>query len=177
MFPIIETERLRLREITCEDAANLFRCFSNDHVTQYYGLEPFSTVEQAESLIEIFSTNYKEKRGIRWGIERKDAIGLIGTIGFNAWSPKHKRAEIGYEIHPDYWRKGYTKEAITEVLSFGFNEMELNRIGAIVFIENEASNQLLTTVGFHKEGVLKEYMYQQGKAYDTYVYAMLKTKQ
>lgn len=48
-------------------------------------------------------------------------------------------------------------------MSFGFEKMELNRIGAIVFIENVASNQLLAHLGFHKEGVLKEYMYQQGK--------------
>jgi ribosomal-protein-alanine N-acetyltransferase len=174
MFPIIETDRLILREITYEDASDLLRCFSNNHVTQYYGIDTFTTIEQAEKLIESFSKSFKEKRGIRWGIERKEAKGVIGTIGFNAWSPNHKRAEVGYEIHPDYWRKGYTKEAITEILSYGFDKMELNRIGAIVFIENVASNHLLTTMGFHNEGILKEYMYQQGKPHDTYVYAIFK---
>jgi len=174
MFPIIETDRLLLREITSEDAGDVFRCFSNDHVTQHYGLASFTTVAQAQKLVASFSKNFQEKRGIRWGIERKGAKGLIGTIGFNAWSPLHKRAEIGYELHPDYWRKGYAKEAITEVLSFGFNNLALHRIGAIVFIDNEASNQLLMKLGFHKEGILKDYMFQQGKAHDTYVYAMLK---
>lgn len=174
MFPIIETDRLLLREITSEDAGDVFRCFSNDHVTQHYGLASFTTVAQAQKLVASFSKNLQEKRGIRWGIERKEAKGLIGTIGFNAWSPLHKRAEIGYELHPDYWRKGYAKEAITEVLSFGFNNLALHRIGAIVFIDNEASNQLLMKLGFHKEGILKDYMYQQGKAHDTYVYAMFK---
>ena len=154
MFPNIETDRLRLREITYEDAADLFRCFSNHHVTQHYGIDTFTTIEQAEKLIASFSKSFKEKRGIRWGIERKEAKGLIGTIGFNAWSPNHKRAEVGYELHPDYWRKGYTKEAINEILSYGFDEMKLNRIGAIVFVENVASNQLLTTMGFHNEGIL-----------------------
>ncbi|TKI70648.1 GNAT family N-acetyltransferase [Lysinibacillus mangiferihumi] len=176
MFPIVETERLILREIIDEDATDLFRCFSNHLVTQYYGLEPFATIEEAEKLIETFSENYKEKRGIRWGIERKEVKGIIGTIGFNAWSPKHKRAEIGYELHPDFWRKGYTKEAVAEIVAFGFEKMELNRIGAIVFIENVASNQLLTHLGFRKEGVLKEYMYQQGKAHDTNVYAIFNDK-
>lgn len=117
MFPIVETERLILREIIDEDATDLFRCFSNHLVTQYYGLELFVTIEEAEKLIETFSKNYKEKRGVRWGIERKEVKGIIGTIGFNAWSPKHKRAEIGYELHPDFWRKGYTKEAVAEIVS------------------------------------------------------------
>lgn len=101
---------------------------------------------------------------------------MIGTVGFNAWSPKHKRAEIGYELHPEYWRKGYATEAVSEVISYGFKELDLTRIGAIVFIENKASNELLTKLGFQKEGVLRNYMYQNGVPYDTYVYSLLRTE-
>ena len=174
MFPLLETDRLILRELTKEDAKGIFACFSNDKVTRYYGQESLERIEQAESLVDFFSKNYHEKRGIRWGIERKDSKGIIGTIGFNAWSPKHKRAEIGYELHPEHWRKGYTLEAATKVLSYGFEDMCLTRIGAIVFIENDASNHLLTKLGFQKEGILKQYMYQNGIAHDTYVYSLLK---
>lgn len=52
--------------------------------------------------------------------------------------------------------------------------MDLTRIGAVVFIDNDASNKLLTKIGFQKEGVLKKYMYQNGVANDTYVYSLLK---
>lgn len=107
---------------------------------------------------------------MRWGIEVKGEKGLIGSIGFNAWSPKHKRAEIGYEIHSDYWIKGYMSEAIDKILSFGSQNLGLTRIGAVVFIENDASNILLSKMGFEREGILKNYMYQSGKAYDTFVY-------
>lgn len=174
MFPLLETERLCLREIRKDDAEAVFACFSNELVTQFYGQETFSKIEQAQSLIDFFANSYKERRGIRWGIEVKGCPGIIGTIGFNAWSPKHKRAEIGYEIHPNHWRKGYTLEALYKVIQYGFNEMDLSRIGAVVFINNEASNQLLIKVGFQKEGILREYMYQNGKVYDTYMYSILK---
>lgn len=174
MFPVLETKRLTLREITKDDLEGIFACFSNDNVTRYYGQETFQSIEEAEKFVEFFSKNYHEKRGIRWGIERKDIKGIIGTIGFNAWSPKHKRAEIGYEISPDHWRKGYTSEALYKVLSYGFEVMDLTRIGAVVFLENEASNNLLTKIGFQKEGVLKDYMYQNDIAYDTYIYSLLK---
>jgi [ribosomal protein S5]-alanine N-acetyltransferase len=174
MFPLLETERLILREITKEDTKGIFACFSNDDVTRYYGQETLQNIEQAEKFVEFFSKSYTEKRGIRWGIERKEIKGIIGTIGFNVWSPKHKRAEIGYEIHPEHWRKGYTLEAISKTLSYGFDVLGLTRIGAVVFIENEASNKLLTKIGFQKEGILRAYMYQNGKAYDTYVYSILK---
>ncbi|MDV2685646.1 GNAT family protein [Alkalihalophilus lindianensis] len=174
MFPVLETERLTLREIKEEDAPTIFDCFSIDEVIRFYGQEPLRDIAQAKQLVEFFATNYKEKRGIRWGIELKGTHSLIGTVGFNGWIPKHKRAEIGYEIHPKYWRKGYTTEAVLKVLSYGFEVMELTRIGAVVFLENGASNKLLTKVGFQKEGILRDYMYQNDKAHDTYVYSLLR---
>lgn len=174
MFPTLETERLRLREISKDDVKSIFAIFSNESVTRYYGQETLHRVEQAEAFVDFFANSYKEKRGIRWGIERKEIPGIIGTVGFNAWSPKHKRAEIGYEIHPEHWRKGYTLEAVSKVIQYGFNGLELTRIGAVVFLENEASNTLLTKVGFEKEGVLRNYMYQNGEPHDTYVYSILK---
>lgn len=174
MFPTLETERLILREISKNDAEGIFTCFSNENVTRYYGQETLDHIEQAEAFVDFFANSYKEKRGIRWGIEIKGNQGIIGTIGFNVWSPKHKRAEIGYEIHPEHWRKCYTFEAVSKVIQYGFDEFGLTRIGAVVFIDNEASIKLLTKAGFQKEGVLKDYMYQNGEAYDTYVYSILK---
>ena len=174
MFPVLETESLILREITKDDTDAIFACFSNEEVTRFYGLERMERVEQAEEMIDFFIKSYNEKRGVRWGMERKGTKGIIGTVGFNSWLPNHRRAEIGYEIHPEHWRKGYTAEAVSKVLSYGFIEMELTRIGAIVFLGNEASNKLLMKLGFQKEGILRNYMYQNGKAYDTNVYALLK---
>lgn len=174
MIPTLETKRLLLREITKDDADSIFSCFSNEDVTRYYGQETLNNIEQAEAFVEFFANSYKEKRGVRWGIELKGYQGIIGTMGFNAWSPKHKRAEIGYEIHPEHWRKGYTFEAISEVIQYGFNELDLTRIGAVVFMENEASIKLLTKAGFEKEGILRGFMYQNGEAYDTYVYSIIK---
>ncbi|QQZ09894.1 GNAT family N-acetyltransferase [Heyndrickxia vini] len=174
MFPVLETERLLLREIINVDAGDIFSCFSNEQVTRYYGQESFVKVDQAEQLIQLFAKNYKEKRGLRWGMERKGTKGLIGTIGLNAWSPTHKRAEIGYELHPDFWRKGYAKEAIAEIVTYGLEELGLMRIGAVVFLENTASNELLLKMGFQHEGVLKNYIHQNGQSYDTNVYGLCK---
>ena len=174
MFPELQTDRLLLREITQHDREDVFNCFSNEDVTKHYGLETFTVIAQAEALIDFFFKSFRENKGMRWGIERKGTPGLIGTVGFNALSPKHRRAEIGYEIHPDYWRRGYTSEAVTAVLRYGFDDLELNRIGAVVFTENNASNQLLTKLGFEREGALRDYIYQNGIAHDTYVYSLLK---
>lgn len=81
MFPALETERLYLREITEDDAEDIFACFSNDNVTRFYGQETLNNIAQAKQFVDFFSKSYKDKRGLRWGIERKGAKGLIGTIG------------------------------------------------------------------------------------------------
>jgi len=59
-------------------------------------------------------------------------------------------------------------------MEYGLNEMALTRIGAVVFIENIPSNELLKKLGFQHEGVLKQYMYQNGVAHDVNIYAKVK---
>ncbi|KLV27958.1 N-acetyltransferase [Niallia circulans] len=174
MFPILETERLLLREIEKEDAGDLFAYFSNKEVMQYYGQEAFTSIEQVEALIGHFSNNFENQRGIRWGMQLKGTTRLIGTLGLNNLVLSHKRAEIGYEIHPEYGRSGYTAEAVQKVVSYALEELHLNRVGAMIYLENEASNKLIQKLGFQHEGVLRKYYEQNGKAFDINVYSILK---
>jgi len=68
MFPTLETERLRLREIVNKDAQGIFNCFSNNDVTRYYGQDPITTKVQAEQFVEHFAKNYKEKKELDGGL-------------------------------------------------------------------------------------------------------------
>jgi [ribosomal protein S5]-alanine N-acetyltransferase len=175
-FPTLETERLQLVEITQKYAQSLFEIFSLDEVTKYYGSETFTRIEEANKLIEMFQKNYYEKRAYRWGIILKENNQLIGTTGLNGLQLKNKKAEIGYELHPSFWRKGYATEAIREVLRYSFGELELNRIGAVVYIENKASFNLLTGLGFSKEGELRDYFFQNNKYHTTHILSLLKSE-
>jgi ribosomal-protein-alanine N-acetyltransferase len=56
---------------------------------------------------------------------------IIGTIGVDAWVPKQRRAEID----PEFWKNGYAAEAVSKIISFGFDTLDLIRIGVIVFPE------------------------------------------
>ncbi len=70
MFPILETDRLILRQITDQDAEAIFACFSNDEVTRYYGLENMESIEQAISMIQTFAASIK--KNAVYGGELKD---------------------------------------------------------------------------------------------------------
>jgi [ribosomal protein S5]-alanine N-acetyltransferase len=95
-------------------------------------------------------------------------------VGLNGLQLKNKRAEIEYELHPDYWRMGLSSEAIKEVIRFSFTQLDLYRIGAVVYPENEASINLLLNLSFTKEGLLRGYINQNEQFHDTYVLSLLK---
>ncbi len=64
-------------------------------------------------------------------------------------------------------------EALRAVITSGFERMRLNRIDALVYIENDRSTQLLRRLGFKQEGVLRDFFYLDGKFYDHYLFALL----
>ncbi|CRK80438.1 GNAT family N-acetyltransferase [Neobacillus massiliamazoniensis] len=173
-FPSLITNRLKLVEINHNHVDSLYEILSLEEVTRYYGTDRFTYLGEASRLIDMFHKNFYEKRGIRWGIILKENQKFIGTIGLNALQMNNKRAEIGYELHPAYWRKGYISEAIKEVLRFSFEIIDLNRIGAVVYPENEPSLKLLMKIGFEKEGLLRGYIQQNNQFHDTYVLSLLK---
>lgn len=174
MFPKLETHRLLLREIVEDDAGEILKCFSDGDVLRYYGQKPLESIDQVKQIIKNFSRGYEEKQLIKWGIQLKGKEKLIGTIGFQEWSSQHKKANVSYALFPDYWNKGYATEAVHEAISYGFNELHLKRIGAVVFTQNSGSITLLSKVGFKKEGTLREYMYQNDIPFDTYIYSLLR---
>lgn len=173
-FPTLDTERLRLVEVEMEHASALFENFSNPKVLEYYGSELMTEITQAEKIISHFKSAFETKRGIRWAIILKEHNRFVGTIGLNSLSLGMKKAEVGYEIHPDFWRTGITSEALKSVLTYSFDELNLNRIGAITFLENIASIGLLQKHGFQKEGVLRSYLFQNGQSFDGQLFSILR---
>ena len=174
-FPVLQTDRLHLVHIEMEHAPGLFDNFSNPKVVAYYGMDPMTDLKQAENLVRQFDNSFDGGRGIRWGIISKENGRFIGTIGLNSLSKGMKRAEIGFEIHPDFWRTGITSEALKEVLHYSFEELSLRRMGAVTFLDNVASITLLKKHGFMEEGILRSYLFQDGKSHDTRMFSLLKS--
>ncbi|WP_456287964.1 GNAT family N-acetyltransferase [Paenibacillus sp. AK002] len=173
-FPLLETERLVLRQIIPEDARDIFHYFSMDTVTKFYDVESFTHIEQADELIRRWNHRFENNQAIRWGIALRSESRVIGTCGYHGWMKHHYKAEIGYELAPEYWRQGYMTEAIQKIMEFGFNHLGLNRIEAFVEPENTASRKLLEKLGLNEEGTLKQHFYWRNQFVDTVIYALLK---
>ncbi|TMU85231.1 GNAT family N-acetyltransferase [Bacillus sp. BHET2] len=173
-FPVLETERYCLRQMGEEDAPKVFDYFSKDEVTRYYDLESFQDETQAVEIIQSWNERFRMNEGIRWGISLKETNEIIGSCGYHQWEKEHFKAEVGFEIHPAYWRQGIITEVLRPILKYGFEEMALNRIEAYYDPENLASLKSLEKAGFTFEGVLRKAAYEKGVFCDMAVCSLLK---
>ncbi|MBL7811626.1 MAG: GNAT family N-acetyltransferase [Bacteroidetes bacterium] len=98
----------------------------------------------------------------------------IGAIGFHNWQTEHNRAELGYGMNREEDKnKGYMSEALTPVLAFGFQDLNLHRIEALISPDNLPSRRLVEKAGFKEEGFVKEHYLRNGVYYSSILYAQL----
>jgi [ribosomal protein S5]-alanine N-acetyltransferase len=173
-FPILRTDRLILRQVTKEDASSLLKYLSNKDVMKHIGLEPFKSIDDALDEISWYQSIFEKKTGIRWGITLKDQGGVIGSCGFLNLVSKHYRSEVGIELSKEHWGKGIASEALEAVIKYGFEQMNLQRIEALIEPPNLPSQKLVQRQGFIREGLLRSYEFTVGKFDDLYMYSLLK---
>lgn len=75
-FPIIETERLHLRQATNEDAKDMYIYLSDQEVVQHMGLEPYKSAEDVLEEINWYKSIWEKGTGIRWCITLKKRTSL-----------------------------------------------------------------------------------------------------
>jgi len=172
-FPTLETERLILRKLRLEDAKDVFEYASDPEVSKYVTWEPHKSIEDSINFIKFTHERYEKKEGIIWGIVYRENNKVIGTCDISPVT-KHFRAEIAYTLARDYWGKGIMTEAVKEVIRFGFEKMNLNRIQAMCIPENIGSYRVMEKVGMKYEGLIREYIYIKGKFQDLKLYSILK---
>ena len=110
---------------------------------------------------------------IRFAIREKEVGKLIGTIGLHL-NKEHQKAELGYWLGKNFWRKGYLTEALKAVLEFGFKELNLNKIYATHFLFNPNSGKVMLKAGMKFEGLQKQEYLQHGEFLDVNRYSLLK---
>jgi ribosomal-protein-alanine N-acetyltransferase len=174
-FPVLETERLILREPVLSDAADIF-VFRSDSFVQRYNSIPMEDISEAKELIEELHAIYRRQDGICWGVTLKEQDTVIGLFGFGNWSV-HNRAMLGYDLAHEHWEKGIGTEAAREIIRYGFEKMELNRIDADTIEDNHESRRLLEKLGFTCEGIRREYSLEDdGKYHGSTINGLLRSE-
>jgi RimJ/RimL family protein N-acetyltransferase/catechol 2,3-dioxygenase-like lactoylglutathione lyase family enzyme len=112
---------------------------------------------------------------IEWAIQLVDGGAVIGRVGLHRYRPSHRAADfhvgIGDRAH---WGKGYGREAVTLLLDYAFGEMDLHRVGLIVFAANERAVSLYRKLGFVEEGRWRRFLRRDGVDQDVLVMGLLR---
>jgi ribosomal-protein-alanine N-acetyltransferase len=173
-FPKIKTKRLLLRRLIKEDTEQIFKLRADESVMKFIGKKPIDSMKEAIDFFNLVDNSLINNSGITWALALKESPEkMIGTMGFWRLIKENYRAEVGYMLLPEYWKKGLAKEALLKVIDYGFNEMKLHSIEAHISPRNTASALLLEKTGFAKEAYFKEDFFFNGAFEDTAIYSLL----
>jgi [ribosomal protein S5]-alanine N-acetyltransferase len=173
-FPILNTPRLVLRQITAGDAANLLSMNSDPEVLKYDVDPPMKDIPEALAEIEKYTKSFTDKQSIGWGVCLKEEDRLIGDFVFFFYNQAYYKADLGYRLAQPYWRQGYATEALCAIIQFAFETLNLHRINVDTRMENLASVRLMKKVGFTHEGVRRECVLNADGSYQSWgLYGLL----
>lgn len=173
-FPRLETKRCRLREVTLDCAADLFRIRSDPEGARY-GPDPWESPSRAEERIREWHKWFAEREDIPWGIFLKDKNQLIGHIKY-AYIRQYL-GMLGYHLDAHFWGRGIMTEVLQAVISFLYERTDAYRLQATIHKDHAASIRLAEKVGFKREGLLRGRAYWHGRFCDLYMYAILRGEQ
>lgn len=153
----LDTERLQLKEINESHVDDILKIRSNEVINQFVQRNSPKNNYDALQFILTIKERTKDNQSFYWGISLKNQSNLIGTICLYNFSEDRTVAEVGYELLPDYHRKGIMSEALETVLNFGFKDLRLQEIVAMTNKFNENSKGILLKYNFiFQEGVEDE---------------------
>jgi ribosomal-protein-alanine N-acetyltransferase len=173
-FKNLETERLVLRRVTESDYPEIMELRGNPETMKYIPRPLVTTKEEALHHFKMIDDKIESNEGINWAITLKGNPKMLGIIGHYRIQPENYRCEIGYMLLPEYNGKGITTEAIKAVLEYGFDELQMHSIEAVIDPENRASERVLQKNGFVKEAHFIENEFANGRFWDTVIYSILK---
>jgi RimJ/RimL family protein N-acetyltransferase len=142
---ILETQRLYLREMTPEDAENVYRLNLDWDNIRYTGDKPFESIQEAKQFLENYS-HYRIYGFGRWAVIDKVFGEFLGWCGLK-YTPELDEYDIGFRLFKECWNKGIGTEAAKACLDYGFSKIGLTRIVGRAMNENIGSIKVLEKIG------------------------------
>jgi Acetyltransferases, including N-acetylases of ribosomal proteins len=172
----LETERLILRRFTLDDAEAMFKNWaSDDEVSKYLTWQTHADISVSKAVIGLWLELYQNPNHYSWTIVLKEIGEPIGSIAAVEQREETDMVHIGYCIGKKWWNKGYTSEALKELIRFFFEEVSVNRIESRHDPRNPNSGKVMLKCGLEYEGTLRQAdTNNEGGMCDAAYYAILK---
>ncbi|EBA11701.1 GNAT family N-acetyltransferase [Roseobacter sp. CCS2] len=137
----LRTERLILRAAKQGDLLDLFAIFSDPRAMRYWSTAAHENPERTQQNLDRLIASAEQQ--LTYFVIEKDGR-AIGTAGM------HKTDEVGFLLHPDYWRQGIVSEAMNAIIPYLFEITDHAQLTADADPRNEASVGILKLLGFQE---------------------------
>ena len=139
----METTRTIFSKPNLADYEDLLSLYTNKSVRKYLG-GPVTKAKFDEKFEGFFSTKSPE---CYWIVREKDTNQFIGMVYITIHHDK-VHYEISYQLHPEFWGKGYGSETVQKTIDYAFQELKLKELYAETQKKNLKSIKLLKKLGF-----------------------------
>ncbi|KAL1548616.1 hypothetical protein AAHA92_16825 [Salvia divinorum] len=162
---------ITLRPLEISDADAAVQWYMDEKVSKFCSWEVFPSRESA--------VDYFVRQDLRhpWNRAICAAGWVVGSIAVNPFGGSDRcRGELGYALASEYWGRGIATRAVTLAANSAFLELpHLERLEAVVDVDNPASQRVVEKAGFVREGVLRKYYLLKGKPRDAVIFSLLST--
>lgn len=174
MYPVQLTgRRVLLREFEPGDLDATLGIVGDDEVTHFLSFASRTRDEQSAILsADIERARCDPRPDYSLAVVESESGALIGFVRMGLM--RHSGGEIGYATRRDRWRRGLTAEAVSVMLDFSFETLELHRVQAACGPRNTGSQALLAKLGFQREGVMRDHVFTNGARRDSILYSLLR---
>ncbi len=148
MIPVFETDRMIIRPFELKDIDDAYEMNLDKRVSKYTGDGGVVSIDEIRRRItEDVLGDYQKYGYGRMAIEWKENNRCIGFSGLK-YLEDLQEVDLGYRLMSAYWGKGIATEAGKICLQYGFNQLKLDRIIALVLPDNKASIHVLKKLNF-----------------------------
>lgn len=171
----METDRLKLREISWDDLEAIHDFNSIPEVDKFNTMGLPESIEETRQIVKtsIEAQNHIDRSNYEWKVVLKETGEMIGLCGLFLSNDKYKSGEIYYKLNPKYWNQGFATEIAKRLVKSGFEDFKLHRIEAGVAVNNFRSIKVLDKVGMQHEGIRRKILPIRGEWVDNYHYAIV----
>ncbi|MEQ7011207.1 GNAT family protein [Actinopolymorpha sp. B17G11] len=173
MHPVrLVGETVVLREFRIDDLDDAVAVVGDDRVTNWLSFDSRSRTEtdaMIRGIIERSSATPRTEYYLAVALPADDHL-----VGFARLAPTGVKAgKLGYAIAADHWRRGYATDAVRTLVAFAFEALGLHRISAAIGPDNKASMAIVETLGFVREGQIRDHVFTNGAWRDSVLYSLL----
>jgi ribosomal-protein-alanine N-acetyltransferase len=149
---LLDTARLRLRAPREDDLAELVALASLWELASRLTKLPHPfTDDDGRDWIAHVRQGHAAGDPRTFAIALKETDRLIGGVGLDGSSgDDSEEPSLGYWLGPPYWARGYAREAVSAVISYGFRKLQFETIRAVTDPDNAASQKVLLACGLKK---------------------------